>query len=202
MKIGIIGGTFNPIHNGHIALGEAVKDFYDEVWFMTAGVSYLKLSSCHLSGLDRHHMVEATLQDVNESCFKASSMEIERFGDSYTYETMQTLSKLYPNDEFTFIYGSDCLFHIEFWKNASYLFENGRFLFAHRITDDFDKVVEKKEELFRKYAIQCDIFKVELPNISSTMIREAVPKGDSIEDMVTPSVYTIILEKGYYRETD
>ena len=121
-KIGILGGTFNPIHNGHLLLAEQARCFYglDQVLFIPSGCSYMKRQEEILPGEIRFQMVQLAIADNPYFC--VSDMEIVREGNSYTCETITRLHAQYPEDELYYIVGADTLFQMEFWKNPEQIF--------------------------------------------------------------------------------
>src|SRR5699024_10259182 len=116
MKIGIMGGTFDPIHIGHLLLGEfAYEDFsLDEIWFMLNGNPPHKTAD-HTEEAMHHRieMVKLAIRDIPH--FRINLYEAETEEHSYTYSTLKEFSKRYPDDEFYFILGADSLFAIEEW---------------------------------------------------------------------------------------
>ena len=130
MKIGIMGGTFNPIHNGHIALAQkAYEDLkLDKVLFMPSGTSYLKQNV--LSAKHRVEMVRRAI--LPYSYFELSLIEVNRAGNTYTYETLQQLKCENPNIEYYFIIGADSLFNIDGWKCPERLLKTCTILAAYR----------------------------------------------------------------------
>ena len=114
-KIGIMGGTFNPIHNGHVALADAAYKTFslDKVLFMPSGNSYMKQHV--LDNSKRVSMVSKAIESI--SYFELSTIEVERFGNTYTSETLQQLTQQNPDVQYYFIMGADSLFHIEKWKD-------------------------------------------------------------------------------------
>ena len=119
-KIGIMGGTFNPIHNGHIALANAAyKEFsLDKILFMPSGKSYMKQHV--LDDAKRVIMVQKAIEAI--PYFELSTLEVERSGNTYTSETLQQLTQQNPEVHYYFIMGADSLFHIETWKNPDIIF--------------------------------------------------------------------------------
>ena len=117
MKIGIMGGTFEPIHIGHLLLGEiAYEDFgLDEIWFLPNG------NPPHKETLDTeeamHHRIEMVRLAIKSNPnFSLNLSEADTKKHSYTYQTMRHFNEIYPNDEFYFILGADSLFAFEEWK--------------------------------------------------------------------------------------
>lgn len=201
MKIGIMGGTFNPIHTGHLTLAEWAKDelLLDEVWFIPTGISYKKAKLCVLSGQERLQMVELATAD-NES-FKCLDVEVKRQGYTYSYETLEQLKRGYPEHTFFFIVGADCLFELENWKCPERIFASCILAAANRDSWSRDKLTEKKLELERRFGGRIELFSFAKLEISSTEIRDRVCKGKSIRYMVPERVEKYIKEKGFYRET-
>lgn len=198
-KIGIMGGTFNPIHVGHLILAEWAKDTIglDEVWVIPTGCSYMKENQLVATPEDRYQM--ACLGVEGNEGFSCKDTEISRNGYTYSYETLEILTEKYPDDHFYFILGADCLFTIENWKHPERIFANCTVISAVRGDSPIESMQQKIAELKEKY--QADI--VLLPflqlEISSTEIRERVSKGQSIRYLVPDKVIAYIKEKGLYR---
>ncbi len=201
-KIGIMGGTFNPIHTGHLLLAEWAMDAWklDEVWMMPTGYSYMKASQRIVSPEERYRMVCMAISG-NEK-LRCNDMEIKRQGYTYSYETLEELRKQYPEDHFYFIFGADCLFSIENWKCPERIFANCSVIAAVRGDTPIEEMQQKIKELECRY--QADI--VLLPflqlEISSTEIRKRVRQGQSIRYLVPDNVIAYIEEKGLYRDED
>ena len=115
-RIGIMGGTFDPIHVGHLMLAEwaAEEMELEEVWVVPTGVSYMKAEHGILTGQERLHMAE--LATKGNAKLRCVAIEIDRKGYTYTYETLEQLKNQYPDTEFFFLVGADCLFSLENWK--------------------------------------------------------------------------------------
>ena len=117
MRIGIMGGTFDPIHNGHLMLGEyAYQQFHlDEVWYMPNGNPPHKSNPEIRKDLqDRAEMTRLAIEEI--PYFRLCTYEIDRKETSYSYQTMEYFKETYPQDEFYFIIGADSLFNLETWK--------------------------------------------------------------------------------------
>lgn len=214
MKIGIYGGTFNPIHNGHIKLAENAKRIYqlDKVIFLPSGNSYMK--SNVLSGRQRYHMVCLAL--TGRDGLEPSDLEIRREGATYSYETMEEFHDIYPNDELFFLLGEDSLRIIEWWKEPARLMGQCSLIVASRMMDASDypvggcKAVAAQNGhaanmqlpqyiryLEEKYRTR--IYCMEMQDAtSSSRIREFVAEGQEIDGMVPDAVRDYIRKEHLY----
>lgn len=201
-RIGIMGGTFNPIHTGHLLLAEHALESagLDEIWMVPTGCSYLKRKEgiTMLSAEDRYRMVCLAIAD-NER-FRCLDMEIRRPGDSYSYETMEQLNREYPANEFFFICGADCLYTMEHWKCADRLFAACRILAAVRGEADIEGMQEKITELEERFQAQIRLLPFRRIEISSSEIRQRRKEGLSVRYLVPEAVRKYMEEKGLYRD--
>lgn len=198
-KVGIMGGTFNPIHNGHLMLAkEALKHFsLDEVLFMPSGTSYMKADQKVESGHTRAEMTALAIQDNPH--FTLSTMEIERAGNTYTYQTLERLKKEHPDTEYYFIVGADSLFHMANWASPERIFANCCILAAIRDDRTIEEMEEQIDLISQRYNARILLMKTMRMDISSTDIRRKVAAGESIEDDVPESVRVYIGKRGLYR---
>lgn len=196
-KIGIMGGTFNPIHNGHIALAEAAYKTFalDKILFMPSGKSYMKQHV--LENEKRVAMVAKAIESI--PYFELSTIEVERSGNTYTSETLQQLTQQNPDIQYHFIMGADSLFHIEQWKNPEVIFELSTLICMMRDDYNMTDIQEKGAELIQKGA---NILYLTVPkiDISSTDIRNRVKLHQSISDLVPEKVAKYILQEHLYEE--
>ncbi|MBO4750217.1 MAG: nicotinate-nucleotide adenylyltransferase [Lachnospiraceae bacterium] len=199
-KIGILGGSFHPIHNGHLMLGQYCLDkkIVSEVWFIPTGVSYLKAGMKMLTGEERLHLVELAIQGNPK--MKALDVEIKRPGNTYTVETLEELKKLHPEHEFFFIIGADCLFSMETWYRAKDIFQSARLLVARRDGKSLGEMQRKARDLKDRFGASVRILRFEEMDISSTMIRERFAKGKSANDLMPKAVSQEIKKRGYFKE--
>ncbi|MCM1325676.1 MAG: nicotinate-nucleotide adenylyltransferase [Bacteroidales bacterium] len=198
-KIGIMGGTFDPIHIGHLALAQFAMDEegLDEVWFVPTGCSYMKKDREVLSSAERYEMTRlAALGNPRMRCL---DIEIKRDGYSYSYETLEELKKEYPGEEFFFLFGADCLFAIETWKHPERIFSNAKIIAAVRNGADIADMGSQIEKLRHKYGAEIKLLPFLNLEISSTDLRERVRNGKSIRYLVPDKVLYYIEEKGFYR---
>ena len=152
-KIGIMGGTFNPIHIGHIEIAKAAYEQYklDEVWFMPNNIPAYKSDNNVVSGKHRMDMVDLAIIDY--PYFKSSDFEINRDGKTYSYETFTLLNELYKDCNFYFIMGADSLFYFEKWVHPEIIVQFSTILVASRDDngiEEIDKRIHKLEHQFGK----------------------------------------------------
>lgn len=199
MKVGIMGGTFNPIHIGHLSMAEYIKDNFnlDKIIFIPTGnPPHKKLYN--IKNKHRYEMVLISIMDNND--FFVLDFELKNNNYSYTIDTLSYLKGRYKNIEFYFIVGADTVLEIETWKDFEKNFYLSKFIASGRpgIRNDF---YEKKiKELKEKY--NADIFKINPPllDISSTKIRENIILGKSIKYTVLKEVEDYIIKNKLYRE--
>lgn len=197
-KIGIMGGTFNPIHTGHLLLAQwAMEEAgLDGVIFMPTGNSYMKDKEEMLPGSERLAMTQLAIQD--RECFSCSDLEVKRGGNTYTYETLEALRSMYPQSRLYFIAGADCLFNIEKWYCPQKIFENCVLLAASRSGAPMEALEKKQCELTEAYG--AEILLMAFPNmeISSTDIRRRRRLGRSIHYLVPDRVREYIVRNHFY----
>lgn len=197
-KIGVMGGTFNPIHIGHLLLAEWAmeKAELDEVLVIPAGVPYKKAGQEILPGRERLHMVELAIKGNDR--LHCLDMEILREGYTYTYETLEALREQYPDAEFTFIIGADCLFSIETWKFPERILKNCTLLAAVRDNTSMEEMENKRKALLERFGGSIILMPFLRMSVTSTEIRERIRKGKSVRYMIPQEVLSYIEEKGFY----
>lgn len=198
-RIGIMGGTFNPIHTGHLLLAQAALEEaeLDRVCFMPSGVSYLKSEDTVLDAGHRLRLTElAVLDNPN---FTVSDMEIKRSGNTYTSDTLKQLKAEQPENSFYFILGADCLYSMENWYRPEEIFSSCTILAAVRDNLELSDLEEKAASLRKRF--NAEIFLLHLPriDISSTDIRERIKAGKNIRYMVPDAVRDYILQNDLYK---
>lgn len=199
-KIGVMGGTFDPIHIGHLMLAEWAIGAaeLDQVWVIPTGQSYMKADREILPGSERLHMAELAAEG-NER-LKCLDIEVERDGYTYSYETMEQLKSSFPEDHFYFIEGADCLYSMENWKYPERLLASCTILAAVRGDADLQGLEAKKAELLKRFGGSIQLMNFPQMSISSTEIRDRIMQGKSVRYMVPEKVLMYILEKGFYHE--
>ena len=197
-KIGIMGGTFSPIHIGHLLLAQWALDAekLDEIWFIPTGHSYLKANVDMPSPQERYEMTCLAIADNPH--MKCLDVEIKREGNTYTCDTLVELHKEYPDHHFHFIFGADCLFSIENWRNPEQIFENCTIIAAVRGDTPLTEMTVKKAELEEKYNADIHLLPFLQLEISSTLVRERLTQKTSVKYLVPDNVIAYIKEKGLY----
>lgn len=200
MKIGIMGGTFDPIHNGHLMIAEyAYRQFsLDEVWFLPNG------NPPHKDNPDiaketkaRVEMTALAIEDI--PYFKLNTYESERTEKSYSYQTIRHFKEKYPEHEFYFIIGADSLLKIETWVRPDLIIQSVIILAAYR--DDMDTPEEMYQQidyLNEKYDGDIRLLRTPLLDVSSHEIREEILKGHSKSFLLPDKVLGYIREKHLY----
>ena len=198
MKICISGGTFDPIHNGHIEIAKiALSQFeLDKVIFMPTGNSYMK--SDVTPSIHRYNMLKLAIEGIDK--FEISDLEIKRAGYTYTKDTVAYFKENNPDDELYFLIGTDTLFMLEKWYEPEYLFNNLIFIVAKR--GDADSVA-KANELKEKYNADIRFMHNDVIDISSTEIRDEF-ENNSYEEFKNiyfdKKVFEYIKENHLYKD--
>ena len=201
MKIGIMGGTFNPVHNGHLTLAATAKQAagLDEVWFMPSGLPAHKSNSELLPAKERLTMVELAI--AGKQGFLASSFEITRPGFTYTADTLEALVKEFPKHEFYFIIGGDSLMKFHHWVKPEVISSHATLLAAGR--DDFSKkeLQAQADKLQDLFGTKVQLIDMPVYPVSSNRIRSSIKEKniDAILNFLPESVSEYILKQGYYR---
>jgi len=199
-KIGILGGTFNPVHSGHLIVAEAVREEFrlDRVLFIPAGTPPHKSKNEVADAYHRYNMVKCAVG--SNPYFEASRLEIERLGYTYSIDTLTSLKALYPEKtDFFFIIGADVVPELVTWKDYGKVFQMCSFIAILRPGNDREAFKHNIDELTGIY--QANIITAEAPlvDISSTGIRERVMDGRTIKYLVPDCIEKYILDNGLYK---
>lgn len=199
-KVGIMGGTFNPIHNGHLLLAQAARESLnlDRILFMPSGNSYMKETSQILDGDTRAQMVRLAL--LENPYFLFSDLELKREGATYTCDTLAILKAQNPQTQYYFILGEDNLLTLKCWKNPAFILQNCVIAGAVRASEDNSRIKKAAELLKKEYQADIRILPTRRIDISSSEIRERLKNGQSVRYMLPERVYDYIQKKQLYRE--
>ena len=200
-KIGIFGGTFDPVHLGHInlALDAKLQAGLDKVIFIPAKLQPFKLDKNVTAGKDRLAMLREAVSDI--SGLEVSSYELDAEGISYTYLTMRAMKKAFGDDaKLYFIMGTDSFLKLEKWKNSRELLETCSYIIGTRPGYKHEELELCIERICRDYNTEVrNIDNVQL-DISSTEIRRRIDKGISCGDLIPDKVERYIKDNGLYKE--
>ena len=197
-RVGVFGGTFDPIHNAHLAIAtEAKKRMQlDEVLFIPAGQPWMKSDRIIAPAEDRLAMVQLAIQ--RRIYYRVSSLELENEGPSYTVETLRTLrQRMGRNTEFFLIIGCDSLGQFYRWKEPIEILKLATLVAAPRpgCPRPDMKEIEKQVPFISGRTVLLDKPEIDL---SSTDIRERIARGESINDVVPAAVVDYIKEHHLY----
>ena len=195
-KIGILGGTFNPIHLAHLYIAYEAKEQLnlDKIIFMPAGSPPHKKDKEITEASLRYIMVSKAIEGYNG--FEISSYEIEKQGDSYTYETLKHFKD--NNNELFFITGADCLIDIEKWKCPDEIFRLAKLVVFTRAGYDKDILLLQKNKIQEKYNTEIKFLDIIDLEISSSMIRKRLKEGKRVDFFLSKEVLKFIEEKNIY----
>lgn len=200
-KIGIMGGTFNPIHDGHLKMAlEAYKQYQlDEVWFMPTKQPPHKNNSDIIKDEHRVNMIELAIKPF--PFFFLSKLELEREGTTYTIDTLCQLKKEYPEHYFYFILGSDSLFEIHTWKCPKEVMELAHILSAPRYPRTVEEDYIRKEQLEKEYNADIQFIDMEQITVSSMDIRKKFFDKKSANEYLPKEVEQYIEQYHLYQES-
>ncbi|OXZ25964.1 nicotinate-nucleotide adenylyltransferase [Finegoldia magna] len=196
IKVGIMGGTFDPIHIGHLILAMEAINYknLDEVWFIPTGNPNFKQDKNVTDKQKRFEMVKIATQDNKK--FNVCDYEINKNGVTYSWETMKYLRENYDYD-FYFIMGEDSLMSVETWENAEDFLKNTKILACIRRQEEISKLDVKIDDLKSK-----GYFVEKIPtsfiDISSTKIREKVQTNQDFRYFVPNQVFEYIVRNKLY----
>jgi nicotinate-nucleotide adenylyltransferase len=195
-RVGLFGGTFNPLHNAHLRVAGVALEQYElsKILFIPNGIPPHKGPLAGISGEDRYRMVEAAVRGRDR--FAALRIEIDREGPSYTIDTIRALKDDYPQGV-CFIVGADRLLDISTWREPEALLQSVPFVIAPReglSVGAFDRPPFGGAETY-----SLDMEEVDL---SSSWLREKVARGEEIGEWVPPEVEAYIADNGLYRNRE
>lgn len=189
MKIGILGGSFNPIHIGHLVLADEVREKLklDKIIFIPLYLAAHKEEKDLLAPLERLKMVRMALK--GNPCFEASDIEVKRQGKSYTIDTLRSLREKYPaRDKFFFIVGSDALGYLSSWKDIDQVMKLAKLVVALRPNYPLKNLPKNVLPVA-----------IESVDISGFRLRQRLKAGESTRYYLPKGVYEYIKNKGLYK---
>lgn len=189
MKIGILGGSFNPIHAGHLILADEVREKLklDKIIFIPLYLAAHKEEKDLLCSGERMKMVRMAIKGNPD--FEASDIEIKRQGKSYTIDTLRALKEKYPSrDKFFFIVGSDALGYLDSWKDIDQVMKLAKLVVALRPNYPLKNLPEGVLPVV-----------IESVDVSGFRLRQRLKAGESIRYYLPKGVYEYIENKGLYK---
>lgn len=192
MRIGILGGSFNPPHKMHLNMGLELlnKNYVDKIIYVPTGSKY-KYKNNLVADHHRFKMLEMMIKDNDKLDVSDYELKDEVV---YTCDTLKYFQENYPNDEIYFVCGADNLSYVDEWKNGIYLLENYKFLVIKRYTDDIEEILKR----FSKYKDNIIVSDVEPDSLSSTEIRNKIKSGEGVFELLDKEVYEYILDNKLY----
>lgn len=198
MKIGILGGSFDPVHNGHLNMAEKAYQEYglDEVWLIPAGHSPNKDESRMTPADERLAMCRIAAE--SRSYLKASDIEVASSERSYTYRTLQKLKELHPEDDFYFIMGADSLDYFEKWKHPEIISSLSYILVVNRDAFREQDLLDKIAAIQKLFPADIRIVHCEKYPVSSHEIRERLFHGKDVSEWLDDKVLSYLKEQKLY----
>jgi nicotinate-nucleotide adenylyltransferase len=196
-KIGVIGGTFNPIHLAHLYIAYEAKHQLnlDKIIFMPAGSPPHKRDRNILGASLRYNMVKEAIEGYED--FIISDYEIRKEGYSYTFETLEYLKN--NDNELYFITGADCLLDIEKWKEPEKIFKVSNFIVFSRGGYKTEELILQKSKIDEKYNTNINFLDIIDLEISSSVIRERIMNGKRVDFFLPEKVLNFIKENNLYK---
>lgn len=197
---GIFGGTFDPVHNGHLHIAyEALRNFQlDEVIFVPTGNPPHKIGRRILDASLRYEMVNMAIRD--EGKFSISDYEMSSRELSYTCKTLEHFRKVYPDDKLFFLTGGDCLMELDTWKNVQEIFALSSLVVFNRPGYTRDDIMKQKKSVEMEYGSTVHYLDIPLLDISSTRIRECIREGVNVSYLMPSGVHNTIMQLGLYND--
>lgn len=195
-RIGVMGGTFDPIHHGHLVAASEVQSWFDldEVVFVPTGAPWQK-SGRSVSPAE-HRYLMTVIATASNPRFTVSRVDIDREGPTYTIDTLADLAVVYPGDELYFITGADALADIFTWREASRLFELAQFVGCTRPGYELDP-----SALEGIPSERVTVLEIPALTISSTDCRKRAGQGEPIWYLVPDGVVQYVAKHDLYRST-
>ena len=201
-RIGILGGTFDPIHLGHLIIAEQARDQYklNRVLLIPSGHSYFKDNRSKKVQPAQVRLEMTKIAAGNYKPFEVSDIEVNRSGNTYSFETLEELKDQNPESELFFIVGADTICSMRTWREPKRIFDVCTVLAAMR-EDQVDPEEFQKQTQALERDFGARIFPVSIPNIgiSSTQIRERAASGKSVHYLVPDALESYIIETGIYK---
>lgn len=194
-----MGGTFDPIHSGHLAMAQAAYEQagLEMVLFMPSKIPPHKRLSGITGERERAEMVQCAIAD--REAFVYSDVELQREGTTYTADTLALLQQTQPDCAWYFILGGDSFFQLEQWYHPAQILRMATILAVGRDGRSLSDMQQRKNYLESKYGADIQLIRMPEMDVSSTQIRERIAAGKPVGKMLPEAVYTYIRKHGLYR---
>ncbi|AYF54488.1 nicotinate-nucleotide adenylyltransferase [Clostridium sp. K25] len=198
-KKGIFGGTFDPIHNGHlhIAYEALYKLNLNKIIFIPSGNPPHKTNKLVTNAETRYKLVKNVIK--NEKKFEVSRYELEKKSFSYTYETLQYFKEKEPSTEWYFITGADCLMELYSWKNINEILKLCHFVVFRRSGYSMNDIINQKKQIEHEFHKNIIFLDIPIIDISSTFIREKLSEEKNVSYLVPEAVSKFLKESNLYK---
>lgn len=196
-KIVIFGGTFNPIHTGHVKLAKAAADKLnaDKLLIIPANIPPHKAADCLADGTDRFNMCRLAFDGYDKA--EVLDIELKQQGKSYTVNTLEQLDQLYPNSQFYLLMGADMFFTFTQWKQPHKIAQYAVLCAAARDNTQYNYLIEQGK-LLKSQGINSVVLNIDPFEISSTEIRTRLNNKQSCKGILPDKVIQYIEQKGLY----
>jgi nicotinate-nucleotide adenylyltransferase len=198
--IALFGGTFNPIHYGHLLICEGIREEYnlEKVVFIPARIPPHKDKNEIIQASHRLEMAKLAIKD--NPFFEVSDMELKREGSSYTIDTVRIYKNLYNIDRMGLILGADSLINFETWRNFTDIFPLVDIYVASRPDSDAQTLEKTIQRFENEFEAKINKYSLRTMDYSSTEIRDRISKGLSIKYLVPPAVEEYIYKAELYND--
>jgi len=197
MKIGVLGGTFNPVHNSHINLAQeyARQLELDRVVIVPAFLPPHKSARGLASSKDRMEMCVLATKDL--PLFHVTDFEIKQEGKSYTYRTLRHILNKYPGAELFLIMGGDMFLTVQDWRLSHEIFKMATLCGAQREKGELT-LLDIHKEVLENHGARCMIIEMEAQPLSSTQVRHMIAAGEDVAGLLHPDVRSYIVNHRLY----
>jgi len=194
-KIAIFGGSFNPVHNGHLYIAKQMFLHFciDKMIIIPTGEPPHKPSENLISAVHRFNMLKLAFADYKNIII--SDLELKRTGLSYTYDTVFELKQIYKNDNLYFLVGGDMLLSFNKWKNYDKILQLVNLVCISRDKNEYDNLIAKSKELKNIILLDVPVFP-----LSSSQIREKIKNKESTKDLLPQIIAEYIQKYNFWSE--
>lgn len=199
MKIGLLGGSFDPIHYGHMNMALAAREEYslDEVWLIPAGHSPHKKEADMMSPKHRVAMCRTAASHYDK--IRVNTIEVSSDETSYTYVTLQKLRQQYPAHEFFFIMGADSIQYFDHWRHPEIISSLAKLLVVNRGEFTEEALTEKFSQIVALFPAEIRMVHCDRVDVSSSMIRSRIRSNTALNGLLWDDVIAYIRQNQLYR---